>query len=570
LTRGARGAAYNRRSLYEEVMSDDDSRLTSWFSELRRRKVIRVVAVYLVAAWLLIQVADAVFEPMGLPAWSLKLVIVLAALGFPLACAMAWAFDVTPRGIERTPGVAPQAAAVAPAASPVVVLPGVEPALQAAAPGDSVAILPFVDMSPTKDQEYFCDGIAEEIINALCCIRDLRIASRTSSFQFKGQSADVREIGRTLGVGAVLEGSVRKAGDRVRITAQLVNTTDGYHLWSESFDRELSDVFAIQSEIAQRLLKALKRSLNTREAEMIERGGTANAEAYDLYLRGRSHMRYGTNMAPAVELFRRAIERDPRFAQAHAGLASVLALRGVWRLHVTPAEIEEAMQASARALELDPLLPEAYVARACLHSMQGESEAAVQDFEEAIRLNPASYYTYYLYARHVFAMGRIEQAVALYEAADRLQPDDYQVLAMLYGALQRLGDTARMKDVQQRTMQAIDRQLQTDQDDARALQLGAVTAATLGQHERAREFAERALRARPNEFGTAYNCACAFAKMGERDRALELLQQAVRFGRGNLGWIEHDPDLDALRGDPRFEALVAGLGAGSGTQGDDA
>jgi len=527
-------------------MPHGDSKLTSWLSELRRRKVIRVAAVYLVAAWILIQVAGATFGPIGLPGWTLKLVIVLAALGFPLACALAWAFDVTPRGVERTPDAAPQTAA---------------------GPGESVAILPFVDMSPTKDQEYFCDGIAEEIINALCCIRDLRVASRTSSFQFKGRSADVREIGRALNVGSVLEGSVRKAGDRVRITAQLVSASDGYHLWSESFDRDLSDVFAIQTEIAQRLLKALKLTLSKREVAMLERGGTANAEAYDLYLRGRSHMRYGTSSLPAAEMFRQAIQRDPQFAQAYAGLANALALRGIWRLNSTQAETDEAMAASRRALELDPLLPEAYVARACLLSMQGRAEEAIQDFEEAIRLNPASYYAHYMYGRHVFAMGRIEQAVKLYEAADRLQPDDYQVLCMLFGGLQKLGDAPRTKQVGERAMRAIDRQLRVDPDDGRALQLGAVTAATLGLEERARDLADRAMRVHPNEFGTAYNLACAFAVMGDKGRALELLQQAVRFGRGNLGWIEHDPDFDGLRGDPRFETLVATLRAGPDIQG---
>ncbi|MCJ7453525.1 MAG: hypothetical protein MUO39_13775, partial [Steroidobacteraceae bacterium] len=232
------------------------SRFERWFAEMRRRKVFRVVVVYLVVAWVLVQVADAIFEPMGLPAWTLKLVITLAALGFPLAIALAWAFDVTAKGIERTPDEDPATSSPASLAgtpsrtpasaagpesasqvAPILPAGQAPPALVHAdsAAGaaeevpDSVAILPFVDMSPERDQEYFCDGIAEEIINALCCIRDLRIASRTSSFQFKGRAADVREIGRMLGVGAVLEGSVRKAGERVRITAQLVSSTDGYH-----------------------------------------------------------------------------------------------------------------------------------------------------------------------------------------------------------------------------------------------------------------------------------------------------------------------------------------------------
>jgi adenylate cyclase len=542
-------------------MSKDRSKLQIWFAELRRRKVIRVAAVYLVAAWLLIQVADAIFEPIGLPAWSLKLVIVLVALGFPLACVLAWAFDVTPRGIERAEAATDPASAACRASLPPPEAPPVEVPAAAAAPTESVAILPFVDMSPERDQEYFCDGIAEEIINALCCMRNLRVASRTSSFQFKGHAADVREIGRTLGVGSVLEGSVRKAGNRVRITTQLVSTADGYHLWSESFDRDLADVFALQAEIAQHMLKALKLSIDRRETAMLGRVGNRNAEAYDLYLRGRAHMRYGTSNRSAVELLRRALERDPTFAQAHAEIASAIAVRGMWRLDVTPAEIEEAMEASRRALELEPLLPEAHVARACLLSMEGKAEAAAQDFEQAIRLNPTAYYTYYLYARHLFAMGRIDQSVRMYEEADRLQPGDYQVLCMFNGALRKKGDAAAEQAVAVRAMDAIDRQLRLDPDDARALQLGAVTAANIGRREHALELAERALRARPDEFSTAYNLACAYAELGERDKALDMLERAARQGGGNLGWIRQDPDFDSLRDDPRFLRLVSIMSA---------
>ena len=543
-------------------MPDGGSRIGSWLAELRRRKVFRVAVVYLVAGWLLIQVADATFGPIGLPGWALTLVIVLVALGFPLVCILAWAFDVTPSGLERTPAV-PSPGAVEPTGSTLSppVAPAASPVVRAtappAAPAQSVAILPFVDMSAARDQEYFCDGIAEEIINALCCIRSLRVASRTSSFQFKGRPADVREIGRTLGVGSVLEGSVRKAGDRVRITAQLVNTSDGYHLWSESFDRDLSDVFAIQTEIAQRLLETLKLTLTLREAEMITRGGTSDAAAYDLYLRGRSQLRFGTNPRPAAELFRQAIARDARFAQAHAGLANAIAVRGMWRLNVAPAEVEEAFAASRRALELEPLMPEAYVARACLLSMQGRAEESVRDFAEAIRLNPASAYAHYLYARQLFGMGRVEQAIALYEAADRLEPDDYQILSMLHTASRKTADSARTRRVGERALQAVERRLEVDPDDARALQLGAADAANLGQAGRSREFAERALRVRPNEFGTLYCVACAYAVLGDKDRALDLLERALRLGQGNVGWIENDPDFDSLRDEPRFDALLA-------------
>jgi TolB-like protein len=217
-----------------------ESKPQHWFAELKRRKVFRVAGAYLVVAWLLLQVADVSFGPMGLPEWTLTLVIALLVLGFPIACILAWAFDSTPAGIQRTRNLPEEP-------SGITEEPLVPESAIATAPAESVAILPFADMSPARDQEYFCDGLAEEIINALCVIRGLRVASRTSSFQFKGRAADVREIGRQLNVHSVLEGSVRKADDRVRITVQLLNADDGYHVWSQSYDRKLEDVFAVQT-----------------------------------------------------------------------------------------------------------------------------------------------------------------------------------------------------------------------------------------------------------------------------------------------------------------------------------
>jgi len=537
-------------------MSTGGTTLKNWFAELRRRKVFRVATVYMVVAWLLVQVAGTTFGPLGLPGWTMKLVILLAAFGFPLACGLAWAFDVTPRGIERT---ATGAEVPPPAAEfPVSAQPPAK-----AAPGPSVAILPFLDMSPAHDQEYFCDGIAEEIINALCCVRGLRIASRTSSFQFKGRSADVREIGKALGVDAVLEGSVRKAGERVRVTAQLVGATDGYHVWSESFDRNLEDVFAIQTEIAQRLVKALRVSLTPQENALLERGGTRNAEAYDLYLRGQQLLRNFSSgtLVPAAAMFRQAIAQDGEFAQAHAGLANALATMRLWRIEMTAGEIAEAFTASERALALEPRMPEAFVARGCLMSMQGRAEDAARDFEEAIRLNPASSDAHYMYARHCFAAGQFEKAAEFYRAALRLEPDSYQMLAMLGTVLERLGRHEEVTQVRKQSLQEIERHLRTNPGDGRALYLGSVAAAQLGDPARATELAELALAASPDDLSTAYNIACAFAVMGNRGRALELLDHAVQEGRGSLAWIERDPDLDSLRGDPRFEAIVQRLRA---------
>jgi len=528
-------------------MAATGTALARWFAELRRRKVFRVAFAYLVVAWLLIQVADATFEPLGLPAVALRFVIVAAILGFPLACALAWAFDVTPQGIERTP----------PAAAAAVQLPVPAQAAEAA-PAVSVAVLPFADLSPARDQEYFCDGIAEEIINSLCCVRGLRVASRTSAFQFRGRNEDVREIGRQLGVDAVLEGSVRKAGERVRITAQLIDCADGYHHWSESFDRNLDDVFAIQTEIARKLVQALSLTLTRQENALLERGGTANAEAYDVYLRGQASLREHTDssLPRAAVLFRQAIERDPAFAQAHAGLANAIAIKGQWQLDLTAAEFEEAIRASQRALDLQPQMPEAWLATATLLSMQGRADEAARAFESALSLNPGSYEANYLYARHCFSRGELERAAELFEAAQRLRPDDYQPLCMLQGALDRLGRKGEERAVGERAMAAIDARLQVEPEDGRALQLGAVQAAKLGLDAKARDLAERALKARPGDFSTAYNLACAYSVLGDRARALQLLDEAVRYGRGNLGWIEHDGDFDNLRDDPRFDEIV--------------
>lgn len=572
-------------------MPDGAPGLRGWFEELRRRKVFRVAVVYLVAAWLAIQVADAVFEPMGLPTWSLKLVIVLAALGFPVACALAWAFDVTPRGIERTPalpstrpadessstreslpGTIPVAGMSAPPAAPAEsslsrpAETGPVAGPPAAASKASVAILAFADLSPGHDHDYFCDGIAEEIINALCCVRGLRVASRTSSFQFKGRAADVREIARALGVGAVVEGSVRKAGDRVRITAQLVNAADGYHLWSETFDRGLEDVFATQTEIAQKLVRALRLSLTAQETDLLERSGTRNPEAYDLYLRGRALVREGgdTSLPQAAAIFERAIEADPHFAQAHAGLANALAYAAIWGLDVDAARVEQALAASRRALELEPRLPEAYVAKGNLLYVQRKATEAFESFEEAIRLNPSSYDANYFYARDLFSAGRAEQALAYYRAAERLSPEEYQPPCMLAGALFSLGRHDEAVEAAKRAIANVDQQLASRPDDERALQLGAVLSARIGQRARALDYVGRALRLRPDGFATAYNVACTYAVLGMRDEAMENLDRAIRNGRGDLGWIEHDADFEALRGDPRFDAIVGRLRGKSG------
>ena len=429
-------------------------------------------------------------------------------------------------------------------------------------PPQSVAILPFVDMSPQRDQDYFCDGMAEEIINALCCVPGLKVASRTSSFQFKGRNDDVREIGRTLAVGAVLEGSVRKAGDRLRITAQLVGTRDGYHLWSETFDRRLEDVFAIQTEIAQQVARTLRSSLTSGEAARLERGGTAVSDAYEYYLRGRSLLRrHGAARLHARQMFQRAIETDPGFALGHAGLAAALADEIFWGQARDRAVIEQALKEVARAEELQPGLVEVMIARGSLLSAQGLAAEASAAFDLAVERAPNLADVYYWYGRHAFSAGDHVKAARLFERTLELDPTNFTASGLLGSALETLGQTERAMAAHARAAQLIDRQLELYPDDARAMQFGAATNATLNRRERALELIAGALALQPDTPGTLYNVACGYARLDEPEKALELLERWVDIGAGSLTWIREDPDLKSLRKLPRFVALQSRIAA---------
>ncbi len=527
--------------------------LRQTFDEFRRRRVFRVAAVYVVAGWILIQLGSATFEPLGFPPWSMKLLLVLLVLGFALACVLTWVYDINPRGIERTqplskiePTIASQSVAAAPAAH---------------APDASVAILPFVDLSEAKDQEYFCDGLAEEILNALAAIRGLHVASRTSSFRFRGGGTDAREIGRALNVAAVMEGSVRKAGDRVRVTAQLIDAGNGYHLWSDHYDNKLEDIFAIQEEIACCVAEALKVALNRARDLNLERNAPRDMRAYEFYLRGRQiqSVKSSDNWTKAPEMFRRAIALDPDYAQAHAGLADSLAQLLIWRI-LQPADVlQEALAAANRALELAPDLAEAHVARGNTLSLAGDDSGALAAFERAIELNPELYEAHYYFGRHCFARGEYARAIELFEAAHRTRADEFQALALATNAADSLGDRARGDALARMALPSALAEIAADPENGRALYLAAGMQLRLGDVAGARRSIEAALRLQPDDFGTLYNAACTYTHMGENERALDLLERAIATGGGFRDWLEHDSDLDSLRGMPRFQQILSRL-----------
>ncbi|HTR19352.1 MAG TPA: protein kinase [Gemmatimonadales bacterium] len=435
--------------------------------------------------------------------------------------------------------------------------PGATPAHSAP---KSIAVLPFADMSPQRDQEYFCEGIAEEIINALSKIQALEVASRTSAFAFKGKNEDIGEIGKKLKVATVLEGSVRKAGDRLRVTAQLVNVANGYRLWSERYDRQLEDVFAIQDEIAENIVKALRVVLSDDEKRAIERSQTENVEAYEYYLRGRQyfHQFRRAGMQFARRMFDRAIEVDPNYALAYAGIADCCAfLYMYW--DGSKNNLEGADSASQKALELNSGLAEAHASRGFAYSLRRQYGEARQEFETAIRLNPKLYEAYYLYARACFQEGKLEDAVRHYTEASRVRPEDYQALLLMQAPLNGLGRTEEARQTQRRGLQIAERHLELNPDDARALYLGSIALIDLGDMERGLAWARRAQAADPEDSATLYNVACAYVRGGLRDEALQCLEKAVENGFGHREWLDNDADLNPLREDPRFQALRAKL-----------
>ncbi len=436
--------------------------------------------------------------------------------------------------------------------------PGVTIAAQAAAPtAKSIAVLPFVDMSPQRDQEYFCEGMAEEIINALTKIQALRVASRSSAFAFKGQNLDIRRVGEQVGVATVLEGSVRKAGNKLRITAQLINVADGYHVWSERYDRDMEDVFAIQDEIAQNIVRALRVMLSEDEKRAIERAPTADVKAYDYYLRGRQffHQWRRKGVEFARRMFERAIEIDPNYALAWAGIADCCSfIYTYWDASAT--HLEQADTASRKALALAPELAEVHTSRALALAFAKRYDDAEKEFGTAIRLNPKLFEAHYFYARARVQQGKLTEAVESFEEACRLRPDDYQAPCFLAMTCEGLGRSAEADASWRVALQLVGRHLELNPEDPRALNLGAIAAAHQGQRERGLEWARRALAIDPEDSGMLYNTACYFAVQGERDEALNCLEKAVQLGFGLRGWIENDADLASLRGDPRFQAVL--------------
>jgi adenylate cyclase len=424
----------------------------------------------------------------------------------------------------------------------------------------AIAVLPFNDLSPSQDQDHFCEGLAEELIDALSNVEGLRVAARSCSFQFRDGRTDIREVGKQLGVGAVLDGSVRKAGNLLRITVQLADTTTGYQKWSQRFERQVGDIFAIQDEIAEKVATTLRGgALSEREKHTLRRQQTA-ADTYDCYLRGRQalHRMRQPDLDNSREIFERAIALDPEYAPAWAGLAMTHAVLYEW-WGARDEDLKHADRASRVALELAPDLADAHVARGLALSQLRRYDEAEPHFEAAARINPNLFDAYYYYARTSFARGHVEKSAELFQKAAEVRPDDFQSMVLLSQSLQMLGREEEAKAANTEAVSRVERVVALNPMEGRALSLGAMALFFDGQVERAMQWTQRSLELYPDDLSALFNATCLHAKAGHKEEALDLIERAFNRGWGKRDWLEHDPDYDSLRDHPRFQRLFATL-----------
>jgi len=583
---------------------------SAWFAEFKQRRVFRALVGYGVFSFGALQVVEPIMHALNLPEWVLAGCVVALGLGFPMTLVLAWVFDVNDGRIERTeqhpttrrlaplialgvllgaPGVAwywwkhhlPKSANETPAS--VQTLPTAVDAVPPAAPTvvPSIAVLPFVDLSPGKDQEYFSDGIAEEILNALAQIEGLHVAGRTSSFSFKGKNEDLREVGKALGVGVVLEGSVRKAGSRLRITAQAITAADGFHIWSQTYDRELNDIFAVQDEIARAVAAVIQVKLLPGKSPVPSGRRTASDAAYEEFLVGRQfyNRHDGEGYRRAVEAFERSLKLDPLYAPAHAGLGMALAFLVNTQIGAEEERIDGQRRAGAeieRAVALAPELPEARVARGAYRLTPNHDwEGAREDLEKALAAAPADADALIWLGQLDATLGKLPDAIALTHRAIALDPLNPLSRDYLGRYLTASGDLAGARESFAEVLKLAPDNVWVPRELGFALLLGKAPEAALAlcktqqgwlrflgealaEHDlgHIREANDAlhsllALRAPP-----AYQVAEVYAWWGDRAQAFSWMDRALRGEDAGMRYIKYDPMLRDLRSDPRYTALL--------------
>jgi serine/threonine protein kinase/Flp pilus assembly protein TadD len=424
----------------------------------------------------------------------------------------------------------------------------------AAAKPKSVAVLYFENQGGAKEDEYFRDGITEDIVTEISRIAQLEIFPRSEMLAFRDKPITALQVGQQLGAAYVLEGSIRRAGNRVRITAQLVEASTRHSVWAERYDRQLEDVFAIQEEIARSIAQALRVTLTPQEEKTIARKPTENPQAYDFYLRGRSYTRRD-NLDYGLQMFEQAIQLDPNFALAHGGIAHLCGR--IFEIRdQNPKWIERGQAACERATALAPDLPEVLIAHARICYAQKKYEEAALLAWRAIERKPDCESSWNILGRVYFASGRFEEAAALTDRALEANGDDYNTYIPYQLCLERLGRKKEAEGIRRRIVGVLRQQLEMVPEDVRARILLAANLAYFGEAEESVRHVQTAVALRPNDGNTLYNAACTYGMLQRKAEALETLKKAVAAGYGNMNWVAKDSDLDCLHDDPEFQKLV--------------
>jgi TolB-like protein/Tfp pilus assembly protein PilF len=574
--------------------------LKNFFAELKRRNVYKVAIAYAVVAWLLMQVATQVFPFLEIPNWAIRLVIMLIVIGFPIALVIAWAFELTPEGLKRTESAdeLPKKSMRNRAWIYVVIVAGAisvslfffgrytatsKQSGSAELPDKSIAVLPFENLSRDPDNAYFADGIQDEILARLSKIADLKVISRTSTQKYKSAPDNLREIAKQLGVSNILEGSVQKSADQVRVNVQLINALNDAHLWSDIYDRKLTDIFAVESDIAKTIADTLQAKLTGAEKQMISGRPTSDTAAYELYLKGRSlwGKRGGDNLRQAIAFYEQALARDPSYAPAYAGLAEVYLNLPFYTATAPREAFPKAKAAALKALQLDEKLAEAHTALARVLFRELDMAGSIAEFQRAIALNPNYATAYQQYGNGpLVALGRFDEAIAEGKRATELDPlspvinadlgEDLiyarrydEAIAQLrktvgidstfYDAYLNLGTALLLKGDVPAAIAEYTNAQQLSDDLAPRVLLAAAKAQSGDKEAAVRMLAELEELSR-YRYVNAYLRAELNLSLNNREEAIRWLEQSV--ANHEVTRIQVHPIFDSLRGDPRFEALV--------------
>jgi TolB-like protein/Tfp pilus assembly protein PilF len=575
----------------------------NFFAELKRRNVYKVAVAYVVAGWALSQGIAQVFPVFDIPNWVIRLLVLLIIIGLPIALVLAWSFEITPQGIRRTEDVDLVAAAQQPKKRTwiVVVIIGAVVSIglfllgrysagnKTASPvgisNKSIAVLPFDNLSRDPDNAYFAEGVQDEILTRLAKIADLKVISRTSTSHFKSAPEDLPAIAKQLGVAHILEGSVQKAGDQVRVNVQLINAMTDAHLWADTFDRKLTDIFAVESEIAKTIAETLQAKITGSEKSSITKAPTVNPEAYELYLKGRFfwNKRTGDDLRKSIDYLKQAIAKDPGYALAYAALADSYGLLRFYGGASPDESIVPGAAAAKKALELDDSLAEPHASLGLIATEELEVHRAVKELERAVELNPNYATGHHWLALAFTALGQSDSSVRELKRAVELDPlsmvinadlsigyiyarrydeaeaqarktleiDPHSFLAHYY-----LGMALQLKGRIKEAIPEFQKAVELNHDPYSMAML-AQGYARNGQTDEARKLLERLNEMAKSAQVPDYALALAYTSLGEKDRAIKTLEHS--FAGGNTSYLfllPGDPLLDDLRGDPRFEALV--------------